>query len=132
MSYLFALLPCLLALALCQNEIRTLADALFVKLDLDNDAHIEKPEVGDYFKTFDRNGDSRVSQQEYVTVIDAQYGDNPEWQRILHNVFGRLDFNNDNHLDVLDYDRLFSSADVNANSLVNELEFYNFFHSLTL
>ncbi|CAL1541656.1 unnamed protein product [Lymnaea stagnalis] len=131
MSFLVAIFLCLPALTLCQvDEVHTLADDVFRRLDLDGDVHVEKQELVDYFKTYDRNGDGRVSQQEYVTVIDSIYASNPEWQRITHGLFNKLDYNNDIHLDVLDYDRIFSSADANANGLVAENEFNTFFHNL--
>ncbi|CAL1541648.1 unnamed protein product [Lymnaea stagnalis] len=128
MAYLFALLLSLPALTLCQpTDINAVAVASFNKLDADGDGNVERPELDSYFKAEDTNNDGRVSRHEYTVAVEAQYGHDPQLIHALHNLFDSLDFNNDNHLDKADYDRLFTTADTSGNSLVNENEFLKFF-----
>ncbi|KAK0041414.1 polcalcin Bra n 2 [Biomphalaria pfeifferi] len=123
-----ALLICLPALALCQApDIDKVAGEVFAKADSNSDGNVVKTEMENYFLSFDRNNDSRISRHEYTERITEQYGHDPQLNHILHNLYDQLDINSDNHVDKVDIDGLFAVADADKNNQVAKAEFTTFF-----
>ncbi|XP_059164962.1 uncharacterized protein LOC131947700 [Physella acuta] len=129
--YIAALLVCLPALVFCQTpDLDAIAAGAFTRMDVNKDGKILRPEIDEYFKTYDANGDSRISRHEYSTQVDADWAHDPQTNHVLHSLFDSLDTNNDNHLDTPDYDKLFAAADGDANGQVLEPEFARYFKSI--
>ncbi|XP_059164978.1 uncharacterized protein LOC131947715 [Physella acuta] len=131
MPSLIAILLCLPILALCQDP-DTITANVFKKTDVDGDGNIERPELDQYFKTFDQNNDNRISRHEYGLQVNATYVHDPVVSHNLHTMFDNLDFNNDHHLDTADYDHMFTTCDTDNNQLVSSAEFTSFFKTMLL
>ncbi|XP_059164913.1 uncharacterized protein LOC131947672 [Physella acuta] len=126
MSYWYVILVCLPVLA-CGQDLSGAAADIFNKIDSNNDGNIQRPELTAYFTAFDTNHDGKVSRHEYSVYVTDIYGHSPELNHLLHSLFDELDVNSDHHLDGIDYDRHFVTADTDGNNLVSPAEFERFF-----
>ncbi|XP_059164995.1 uncharacterized protein LOC131947723 [Physella acuta] len=125
MLVILVLVSCLPYLSFGQ-DVSNVAYESFRKIDANHDGHITKPELVSYFDNFDLNNDGHVTKLEYAHHVDQVYHEAAA-NRIMHQIFGGLDTDNNGHLNHADYDDIFNLADANNNNYVSDPEYERYF-----
>ncbi|XP_055892861.1 uncharacterized protein LOC106070750 [Biomphalaria glabrata] len=126
-TILMILLP---VAVLGQVDLNALARDTFYKMDVSQDGLVTRIELAGYFNRMDQNGDAKISKHEYTDYITDIYGHSPDLNHYVHTIYDNLDYNNDHHVDQLDYNRNFDRADTNFDDFVDEDEFNRLFMAL--
>ncbi|KAH9492931.1 hypothetical protein Btru_032663 [Bulinus truncatus] len=126
---LVSLLVCFSTLTLGQYDLKPYdqtATAAFTATDLNHDGHIDKSEMQDLFKLFDSNHDGRVSGDEFMQNVRNNQHD-PHVNFVFWSLYNVYDVNNNNVVDHVDFDRLFSEIDKNGDNIINQQEYVQYF-----
>ncbi|KAH9493182.1 hypothetical protein Btru_022019 [Bulinus truncatus] len=120
---LLALLLIIPAITLAQLDITATINGVFDALDYNLDGLLYRPEIDQFFRTYDANHDGRITEAEYRKAVDENFAHDQDLNSLYHNLFGVLDTDKDNAIEHSDLDVVFNRADGNKNGVVTRAEF---------
>ena len=103
------------------------ATALFYLSDANKDGILTLSEIDSNFKTYDRDNDGRITRYEYTSHVDQT---SPNLHAFSHALYDLYDVDNDDYLDLHDYESFHGLMDGNGDGILVVTEYVRYWEIL--
>jgi len=120
---LVLLLPAWASAQLDLKPYNRTASIMFTISDANRDGILTLTEIDSNFQTYDRDNDGKISRYEYTSHVDQN---SPSLHAFSHGLYDIYDVDNDDVLELHDFESFFKLMDANGDGAVVEPEYVRY------